>query len=78
MATKTTSAIPDALQHFDQYADSVFIRVKVIAAILGCSVPTTYRMNKDGRLPPIEQRSPGIAGLTVGQLRRSKAMGAKA
>jgi hypothetical protein len=78
MATKTTSAIPDALQHFDQYADSVFIRVKVIAAILGCSVPTTYRMNKDGRLPPIEQRSPGIAGLTAGQLRRSKAMGAKA
>jgi hypothetical protein len=78
MATNNQHVIPDALQHFHKYSEDVFIRVKVIAAILGCSVPTTYRMAKDGRLPPIEQRSPGIAGLTVGQIRRSKAMGAKA
>jgi len=78
MATKNQNAISDAVQNFHLYSESVFIRPKDIAAILGCSLPTTYRMTKDGRLPPIEQRSPGMAGLTVGQLRRSKAMGAKA
>lgn len=44
-------AIPDALKNFDTLPDAANVRDKVVAGLFGCSVPTVWRMAKDGRLP---------------------------
>lgn len=51
MATSTPGAIPDALRNFDTLPDAANVRDKVVAGLFGCSVPTVWRMAKDGRLP---------------------------
>ena len=70
MAQQTNhSAIPDALANFDKQPDAAHVRDKVVAGLLGCSVPTVWRMAKDGRLPKPIKLSLRITGWNVGQIR---------
>jgi predicted DNA-binding transcriptional regulator AlpA len=71
MAQRThESAIPDALKNFDSLPDSAIVRDKIVAGLFGCSVPTIWRMAKDGRIPPPLRPSPKITGWQVGGLRK--------
>lgn len=74
MATKTPGAIPDALKHFSDLPDEAIVRDKIVAGLLGCSVPTIWRMAKDGRLPAPVKPSVRVTGWRVGALRKSKAL----
>lgn len=62
-------AIPDALKNFDALPDAANVRDKVVAGLLGCSVPTVWRMAKDGRLPRPRKLSTRVTAWNVGQLR---------
>jgi predicted DNA-binding transcriptional regulator AlpA len=63
-------AIPDALRNFDQLPDSAIVRDKVVAGLFGCSVPTVWRMSKDGRIQKPVRPSLRITGWVVGGLRK--------
>lgn len=70
MAQRTNpGALPDALTTFDKQPDAAHVRDKVVAGLLGCSVPTVWRMAKDGRLPKPIKLSLRITGWNVGQIR---------
>lgn len=62
-------AIPDALKNFDTLPDAANVRDKVVAGLFGCSVPTVWRMAKDGRLPRPRKLSKRVTAWNVGQLR---------
>lgn len=70
MTNKAPSAIPDALRNFDFLPDSAIVRDKVVAGLFGCSVPTVWRMAKDGRIPKPIRPSVRITGWVVGGLRK--------
>jgi len=59
-----------ALENFDRLPDSANVRIPVVCALRGVSVPTVYRMSNDGRLPK-PRREGGITTWNVGELRRS-------
>jgi predicted DNA-binding transcriptional regulator AlpA len=70
MAQQTThGAIPDALANFDSLPDAAHCRDKVVAGLIGCSVPTVWRMARDGRLPKPRKLSDRVTAWNVGQLR---------
>ncbi len=62
-------AIPDALRNFDSLPDAANVRDKVVAGLWGCSIPTVWRMAKDGRLPRPRKLSERVTAWNVGQLR---------
>lgn len=62
--------IPFALQHFGGLPDEAIVRDKVVAGLFGCSVPTVWRMAKDGRIPKPIRPSLRITGWQVGGLRK--------
>lgn len=72
MPRRTTQppTIPPGLAEFDLLPDAAFARIKVVAALLGCSVNTVWRRCRSGDLPPAVQLSPGVTGINVGALRR--------
>ncbi len=70
MATQINqSAIPDALKNFDSLPDAANVRDKTVAGLFGCSVPTVWRMAKDGRLPRPRKLSDRVTAWNVGELR---------
>lgn len=70
MAKKDTHApIPDALKNFDTLPDAANVRDKVVAGLVGCSIPTVWRMAKDGRLPRPRKLSDRVTAWNVGELR---------
>ncbi|MDP2851850.1 MAG: transcriptional regulator [Gallionella sp.] len=62
-------AIPDALKNFDTLPDAANVRDKVVAGLFGCSVPTVWRMAKDGRLPAPRKLSLRVTAWNCGELR---------
>lgn len=66
---ETREAIPDALRDFDQLPNAANVRDKVVAGLYGCSVPTVWRMAKDGRLPRPRKLSDRVTAWNVGELR---------
>lgn len=70
MAQQTKSgAIPDALKNFDSLPDAANVRDKTVAGLFGCSVPTVWRMSKDGRLPKPRKLSERVTAWNCGELR---------
>jgi len=65
----TQQAIPDTLINFDSLPDSAHVRVKTVAALIGCSVPTIWRMASDGRLPNPLKLSLRVTAWNCGELR---------
>jgi predicted DNA-binding transcriptional regulator AlpA len=70
MDKQHSSAIPDALKNFDTLPDAANVRDKVVAGLLGCSVPTIWRMARDGRLPRPRKISDRITAWNCGELRK--------
>jgi len=62
-------AIPDALRNFDSLPDAANVRDKVVAGLFGCSVPTVWRMSRDGRLPKPRKLSERVTAWNCGELR---------
>jgi predicted DNA-binding transcriptional regulator AlpA len=73
MAAKNHGNIPDALRNFDDLPDSAIVRDKVVAGLFGCSVPTVWRMSKDGRIGKPVRPSLRVTGWQVGGLRKTLA-----
>jgi predicted DNA-binding transcriptional regulator AlpA len=67
---KPNPAIPFALEHFGQLPDDALIPDKVVAGILGCSIPSVWRMSKDGRIPPPVRPSQRMTRWVVGGIRK--------
>lgn len=61
--------IPTALANFDELPDSALLRVPVVAALLGCSVPTVWRLIRDGKLTAIKP-SVRVTGIRAGAVRK--------
>ena len=55
---------------FDQLPDSANVRVPVVAAVTGYSVPSVWRNVKAGRLPQPRRIGPKCTAWNVGDLRR--------
>lgn len=66
---ETRAAIPDALRDFDKLPNAANVRDKVVAGLYACSVPTVWRMAKDGRLPRPRKLSDRVTAWNVGELR---------
>ena len=63
------SPIPEALKNFDALPDAANVRDKVVAGLWGCSIPTVWRMARDGRLPRPRKLSDRVTAWNVGELR---------
>jgi predicted DNA-binding transcriptional regulator AlpA len=70
---KQSGVIPDAARNFDSLPDAANVRDKVVALLYGCSVPTVWRMSKDGRLPRPRKLSDRVTAWNVGELRAALA-----
>jgi len=68
LAAAKPAALPDALAQYDYLPRAAHIRDKVVAALLSCSVPTVWRMAKDGRLPKPHKLSERVTAWNVGEL----------
>jgi predicted DNA-binding transcriptional regulator AlpA len=68
-SNKQSRPIPEALRNFDSLPDAANVRDKVVAGLWGCSVPTVWRMAKDGRIPRPRKLSDRVTAWNVGQLR---------
>lgn len=67
-AGKLTPAELRTLRDFDNLPDSADVRVRVVSAWRGISVPTVWRHSKLGLLPEPEKRG-GVTTWNVGKLR---------
>ncbi len=66
---RTQASIPNALANFDTLPNAANVRDKVVAGLFGCSVPTVWRMARDGRLPRPRKLSERVTAWNVGELR---------
>lgn len=68
MAQKTT-AIPEALKHFDSFPESAEVRAPIVRALFGISDATLWRWSRNGQLPKPRKRGPKVTCWNVGELR---------
>jgi len=66
------STIPEALENFDKYPDSAFVRQPIVQALFACSSATVWRMVKRGVLKP-KKLSERVTAFNVGDLRKALA-----
>jgi predicted DNA-binding transcriptional regulator AlpA len=64
--------VDPALAAFDTLPDAAHVRVPTVAALVGVSKPTVWRMTRDGRLPQPVRRG-GVTAWRVGDLRAALA-----
>ena len=72
-SNSTPSTIPDALTNYDSFPDSAHVRLPVVAALVGCSSATVWRMVKRGTLPAPRKMSERVTAWNVGDLRKALA-----
>lgn len=63
--------LPQALIDFDQLPNSAFIRVNVLAKLIGCSIPTVWRKTRNGSLPQPVKFSSHVTSWNVGAIREA-------
>lgn len=63
--------LPQALIDFDQLPDGAFVRVNVVAQLLGCSVPTIWRKSRSGTFPKPVKFSDRVTSWSVGAVREA-------
>lgn len=66
----TAPPIPPALQNFDALPDSANVRLLVVAALLGVSTATVWRMARRGDLPRPRKLTGRVTAWNVGELRQ--------
>lgn len=64
------SNVPTALSNFDALPDAALIPDKIVAAVFGCSVPTVWRMARDGKIPAPVRTGTRMTRWQVGALRK--------
>lgn len=69
MAANMTSKLPDSFMHFDSLPNSAHVRIKTVALLLDCSVPTVWRKIQDGTIPAPIKLSSHVTAFNVGKLR---------
>lgn len=67
------SAVPARLQQFDSLPDSAHVQLRVVAALVGVSDATVWRMVKRGSLPAPKKVSARATRWNVGELRQTLA-----
>lgn len=75
MATSTDrdQITPAALQQFDSLPDSAHVQARIVAAVVGVSESTVWRMVKRGQLPAPKKVSDRATRWNVGELRHALA-----
>lgn len=68
-ANQTVTAPQSALSNFQNLPDDAIARVKTVAELFGCSVPTIWRWAKNGTIDPAISIG-GVTGWRVGGLRK--------
>jgi predicted DNA-binding transcriptional regulator AlpA len=63
---------------FGQAPNEAHISVREVSALVGCSVPSIWRMARDGRLPKPVHFGPRMTRWNVGELRAALAAKAAA
>jgi predicted DNA-binding transcriptional regulator AlpA len=70
----TAQAVPESLKQFDSLPDSAHVQARTVAAVLGLSEATIWRMVKRGKLPAPKKVSERATRWNVGELRRAMAV----
>lgn len=65
----TAPALPPELENFDRLPDAGYVRLPVVAGLLGCSASAVWRNVKSGHLPAPVKLTPNITGWRVSDLR---------
>lgn len=75
MATSTDRGqiTPASLQQFDSLPDSAHVQARIVAAVVGVSESTVWRMVKSGKLPAPKKVSDRATRWNVGELRHALA-----
>jgi predicted DNA-binding transcriptional regulator AlpA len=60
----------EALKEFDELPATACVRVPTVAALLGVSDATVWRMTRDGQLPQPKRIGPKYTAWNVGALRQ--------
>ena len=70
----TAAAVPESLKQFDSLPDSAHVQARTVAAVVGVSQATVWRMVKRGTLPAPKKVSDRATRWNVGELRRAMAV----
>lgn len=62
--------LPQSLINFDRLPDGAYVRVGVVAKLLGCSIPTIWRKARNGTLPKPVKFSTHVTSWNVGDIRQ--------
>ncbi len=75
MATTTDRGqiVPASLTQFDSLPDSAHVQARIVAAVVGVSESTVWRMVKRGKLPAPKKVSDRATRWNVGELRHALA-----
>lgn len=64
--------VPQSVKNFSDMPDDALLRVPAVAMLLGCSVPTVWRLIRDGKLTAIKP-SVRVTGIRAGAVRKLSA-----
>lgn len=67
----TAASVPESLKHFDSLPDSAHVQLRTVAAVVGVSESTVWRMVNRGTLPAPKKVSDRASRWNVGALRRA-------
>lgn len=70
----TANSVPASLSQFDSLPDSAHVPARTVAAVVGVSEATVWRMVKRGTLPEPRKVSARATRWNVGSLRRALAV----
>ena len=70
----TAASVPQSLKQFDSLPDSAHVQARIVAALVGVSEATVWRMVKRGTLPTPKKVSERATRWNVGELRRAMAV----
>lgn len=66
----TATSIPESFKQFDSLPDGAHVQVRTVAAVMGVSEATVWRMVKRGQLPHPKKLSSRVSRWNVGALRQ--------
>jgi predicted DNA-binding transcriptional regulator AlpA len=71
LVSGTATSVPESLKQFDSLPDSAHVQLRIVAAVVGVSESTVWRMVKRETLPKPKKVSQRASRWNVGELRRA-------